>query len=83
MREWYHQSLLIPVWIRTARPPLLQCDLTTASEYGAELKLDDPFSIPDHFELLFSPLAQSWRQCSVNWRRYESLGIIFVARHTA
>jgi hypothetical protein len=85
MLERYHKSLLIPVWVRVACLPLLQCALTSPSECGAELKLEDPFAVPDRFELLFSPVAQTWRECSVNWRRYEakSIGIRFVARHIA
>mgnify|MGYP007135464037 CR=1 FL=1 len=83
MQECYHKSLLIPVWIRAACLPLLQCALTSASEDGAELKLEDPFVVPDRFDLFFSPIAQSWRECYVNWRKYEakSIGINFVARH--
>jgi hypothetical protein len=85
MQECYHKSLLIPVWIRASCLPLLRCAITSASEEGAELKLKDPFVVPDRFDLFFSPIAQSWRGCCINWRRYEakSIGITFLARHLA
>jgi hypothetical protein len=85
MQECYHKSLLIPVWIRASCLPLLRCAITSASEDGAELKLKNPSVIPERFDLFFSPIAQSWRECRINWRRYEakSIGIIFLARHLA
>ncbi len=83
MREFLHKSLLIPVWIRAPGSPLYQCAMTFVSENGAELMVHDPFAMPDRFDLLFSPTAQSWRECSVIARRYEakSIGISFLARH--
>jgi hypothetical protein len=43
----------------------------------------DPFAVPDRFDLLVSPIAQSWRECSIIARRYEakSISISFLARH--
>lgn len=43
----------------------------------------DPFAIPDRFDLLFSPIAQSWRECLIIARRYgaKSITISFLARH--
>ena len=78
-----HQSLLIPVWIRAPGLLLYQCAMTFVSENGAELMVHDPFAMPDRFDLLFSPIAQSWRECSIIARRYEakSIRISFLARH--
>jgi hypothetical protein len=83
MREVVPKSLLIPVWIRAPDSPLYQCALTSASEYWGELMVDDPFAPPDRFDLLFSPIAQSWRECSITARRYgaKSIKIRFLARH--
>ena len=83
MREFFHKSLLIPVWIRAPGSPLYQCAMTSASEYWGELMVDDPFAPPDRFDLLFSPIAQSWRECSIIARRYgaKSIKIRFLARH--
>jgi hypothetical protein len=85
MQKRYHESLLIPVWVRAASLPLLACALTGVSDGDAELKIYDPSMVPDHFDLFFSPNAQSWRECSVNWREYQtkSVGIIFLGRHMA
>jgi hypothetical protein len=83
MRKCIHKSVLIPVWIRTPGSPLYQCAMTFVSENGAELMVHDPFAMPDRFDLLFSPIAQSWRECSIIARRYEakSISISFLARH--
>jgi hypothetical protein len=83
MRECLHRSLLIPVWIRVPGPPLYQCEMTFVSEYGAELMVHNPFAVPDRFDLLFSPIAQSWRECSIIARRYEakSIRVSFLGRH--
>jgi hypothetical protein len=83
MRECLHQSLLIPVWIRAPGLLLYQCAMTFVSENGAELMVHDPFAMPDRFDLLFSPIAQSWRECSVTARRYEakSIRVSFLGRH--
>jgi len=45
----------------------------------------NPSAVPDRFDLLFSPIAQSWRECSVIFRRYQarSIRISFRARHLA
>jgi hypothetical protein len=75
MRECLHRSLLIPVWIRVPGSPLYQCEMTFVSEYGAELMVHNPFAVPDRFDLLFSPIAQSWRECSIIARRYEAKSI--------
>ena len=85
MRECLHKSLLIPVWIRAPGSPLYQCAMTFVSEYGAELIAHDPFAMPDRFDLLFSPIAQSWRECSVVscGRDGQSIGIRFLGRHLA
>jgi hypothetical protein len=82
MRECLHQSLLIPVWIRAPGLLLYQCAMTFVSENGAELMVHDPFAMPDRFDLLFSPMARSWRECSIIARRYEAKSIIisFLAR---
>jgi hypothetical protein len=57
--------------------------MTSASEYWGELIVHDPFAMPDRFDLLFSPIAQSWRECSIIARRYgaKSIRIFFLARH--
>jgi hypothetical protein len=83
MRKCLHKSLLIPVWIRAPGSPLYQCAMTSASEYSAELMVHDPFAPPDRFDLLFSPIAQSWRECFIIARRYgaKSIKISFLARH--
>jgi hypothetical protein len=83
MRKYLHKSLLIPVWIRAPGSPLYQCAMTSASEYSAELIVHDPFAPPDRFDLLFSPIAQSWRECFIVARRYgaKSIKISFFARH--
>ena len=78
-----HQSLLIPVWIRAPGLLLYQCAMTFVSENGAELMVHDPFAMPDRFDLLFSPIAQSWRECFIVARRYgaKSIKISLLARH--
>jgi hypothetical protein len=83
VRKSLYTSLSLPVWIRAPGSPLCQCAMTFVSEHGAELTLPDPFAVPDRFDLLFSPLAQSWRECCVTARRYEarSIRISFLARH--
>jgi hypothetical protein len=83
MREYLHTSLLIPVWIRVPGSPLYQCEMTLVSENGAELMVHDPLAMPDRFDLLFSPIAQSWRECAIVARRYEakSVRILFLGRH--
>jgi hypothetical protein len=83
MREFFQKSLLIPVWIRAPGSPLYRCAMTSASEYSGELMVHDPFAMPDRFDLLFSPIAQSWRECSIIARRYvaKSISISFLARH--
>jgi hypothetical protein len=85
MQQRSHESLLVPVWVRAACLPFLPCTLTSVSDGGAELKMHDPFVVPDRFDLFFSPTAQSWRECSVNWLKYEAklIGISFLARHMA
>jgi hypothetical protein len=82
MRKCVHKSLLIPVWIRAPGSPLYQCAMTFVSEKGAELMVHDPFAPPDRFDLLFSPIAQSWRECFIIARRYgaKSIKISFLAR---
>jgi hypothetical protein len=57
--------------------------MTLVSENRAELIVDDPFAVPDRFDLFSSPIAQSWRECSIIARRYEakSISISFLARH--
>jgi len=83
MRKCLHKSVFIPVWIRAPGSPLYQCAMTFVYENGAELMVHDPFAMPDRFDLLFSPIAQSWRECSIIARRYEakSINISFLARH--
>lgn len=63
--------------------PLYQCEMTLVSENGAELMVHDPLAMPDRFDLLFSPIAQSWRECAIVARRYEakSVRILFLGRH--
>ena len=82
MRKDYYESLFIPVWVRTPFSPLLACAMTSVSEKRAELLVNSS-SIPDLFDLLFSPIAQSWRECSIIARRYgaKSIKIRFLARH--
>src|SRR3981081_1184269 len=84
MRKDYYDSLFIPVWVRTPFSPLLACAMTSVSEKRAELLVNSS-SIPDLFDLLFSPIAQSWRECSVTWcgRDRRSVGICFLGRHLA
>jgi hypothetical protein len=84
MREFLHKSLITPVWIRAPGSPLYKCAMTFVSENGAVLKVHDPFAMPDRFDLLFSPIAQSWRECSVVGRTYgaKSITIFFLARHS-
>jgi hypothetical protein len=84
MRKHYYESLFIPVWVRTPFSPLFACAMTSVSEQEAEL-LVNPSSVPDLFDLLFSPIAQSWRECSVVWsgRDRQSIGICFLGRHLA
>jgi hypothetical protein len=84
MRNRYYESLFIPVWVRTPFLPLLACAMTSVSEQEAELLVNSS-SVPDLFDLLFSPIAQSWRECSVIWcgRDRRSIGICFVGRHLA
>jgi hypothetical protein len=57
--------------------------MTFVSEHAAELTVHDPLAMPDRFDLLFSPIAQSWRACSVIARRYgaKSIRISFLAQH--
>jgi hypothetical protein len=83
MRKGLYRSVLIPVWIRERGSPLYQCAMTFVSENGAELIVHDPFAVPDRFDLRFSPIAQSWRECFILARRYEakSISISFLARH--
>jgi hypothetical protein len=83
MHELVYKSLSIPVWIRAPGSPLYQCAMTSASEYFGELMVHDPFAMPDRFDLFFSPIAQSWRECSIITRRYgvKSIRIRFLARH--
>jgi hypothetical protein len=83
MRECFYKSLLIPVWIRAPGSPLYRCAMTFVSENGPELMVHDPFAMPDRFDLLFSPIAQSWRECSIIARGYgaKSIRISFLARH--
>lgn len=83
MQKRFHESLSVPVWVRTDYLSLLLCALTSASDGSGELTLDDPCIVPDRFDLLFSPTAQSWRECSVRWRKYhtKSIGITFLSRH--
>lgn len=83
MRKCLQKSLLIPVWIRAPGSPLYQCAMTSVSEHSAELMVRDPFAPPDRFDLLFSPIAQSWRECFIIERRYgvKSIKISFLARH--
>ena len=78
-------ALFIPVWVRIHGSPLIQCAMTSASDEGAELMVHNPSAVPDRFDLLFSPIAQSWRECSVIFRRYQarSIRISFRARHLA
>jgi hypothetical protein len=82
MRERIYNSLLIPVWIRAPGSPLYQCAMTFVSDNAAQLMVHDPFAMPDRFDLLFSPIAQSWRECSIIARRYGAKSIIisFLAR---
>ena len=84
MRNRYYESLFIPVWVRTPFSPLLACAMTCVSEQGAELLVNSS-SVPDRFDLLFSPIAQSWRECSVVscGRDGQSIGICFLGRHLA
>jgi hypothetical protein len=84
MQKRFHGTgWLIPVWIRTSGTSLIQCAIRSASDHAAELEVDDPFSVPDRFELLFSPIARSWRECVVISRRQRarSLSISFRGRH--
>lgn len=85
MREQYYSSLSHPVWVRAAGLPLVRCLMGFVSEERAQLKFEDSCVVPDRFDLLFSPRAQSWRECSVSWRRpvLKTIGISFLARHTA
>jgi hypothetical protein len=82
MRERIYKSLLIPVWIRAHGSPLYPCTMTFVSDNAAQLMVHDPFAMPDRFDLLFSPIARSWRECSIIARRYEAKSIIisFLAR---
>jgi hypothetical protein len=82
MREYLYKSLLIPVWIRALGWPLYQCTMTSASEYSAELMVQYPLTPPDRFDPLFSPVAQSWRECLIIARSRGSrcIKISFLAR---
>jgi hypothetical protein len=83
MPKWLGKWVSIRVWVRSpGSPALLQCTMTYVSESGAELLVDDLFQVPDRFDLLFSPIAQSWRECLIDARRYESKSIMitFLAR---
>jgi hypothetical protein len=84
MRKHYYESLFIAVWVGTPFSPLLACAMTSVSEKRAELLVNSS-SVPDLFDLLFSPIAQSWRECSVTWcaRDRRSVGICFLGRHLA
>jgi hypothetical protein len=85
MREFFHKPLSITVWIRASDLALYKSEMTAATDYKGELIVHDPFVIPDRFDLLFSPTAQSWRRCVVVERRSEakSIVILFIARHLA
>lgn len=84
MQEYFRcTETLIAVWVRLPDAPLIQGTITSASDHAAELKVDDLFALPDKFELLFSPIATSWRECVVVSRRYhaQSVNISFRGRH--
>jgi hypothetical protein len=82
MREKYYKSLSIPVWIRAPGLPPLRGIMEAVSEHRAKLNVEDVYIIPERFDLLFSPIAQSWRECLVEWRRasVNTIGIKFAAR---
>ena len=84
MRKRCYDSLFIPVWVRMPFSPLLACAMTSVSEEGAELLMNSS-SVPDLFDLLLSPTAQSWRECALAWcgRDRRSVGIYFLGRHLA
>jgi PilZ domain len=55
----------------------LVCDLSVT---GARLELEPPvFPVPDHFLLLLSYDGRLRRQCSVVWRKGDSVGVEFIA----
>lgn len=68
--EW-----LIPVWVRLSGASLIQCAMRSASDKAAELEVDDAFALPDRFQLLFSPIANSWRECVVLSRRHHARSV--------
>jgi hypothetical protein len=57
--------------------------MTSAPDEGTELMVHNPSAVPGRFDLLFSPIAQSWRECSVIFRRYQasSIRVPFRVRH--
>jgi hypothetical protein len=47
------------VWVRVPGLPLLPSLMDSVGEHRAQLRLEDPYIVPDQFDLLFSPIAQS------------------------
>jgi len=56
MREQYYKSLSIPVWIRAPGLPPLRGIMEAVSEHRAKLNVEDPYIIPERFDLLFSAI---------------------------
>ena len=58
--------------------PPCKCLLYDASEHGAQLRVGDPDSLPDEFNLVLSSDGTVRRHCRVVWRTNTQVGVIFL-----
>ncbi|MEX0752984.1 MAG: PilZ domain-containing protein [Xanthobacteraceae bacterium] len=57
--------------------PLRGCMVFDISETGARLELDNPWDVPDVFNLLLSGRGGVYRQCRTMWREGNQIGVCF------
>jgi hypothetical protein len=55
-----------------------KCTMVDISETGAQIRVDNPSSVPKYFTVSFSQTDRRGKNCKVVWRSTTSIGIQFV-----
>jgi hypothetical protein len=75
-RKYERKTVVVRGWITGLGETLSPCLIDDMSTGGAKLILSKS-QPPDKFRLYFSPHAGTFRNCTVRWRKSDSIGVQF------
>jgi hypothetical protein len=76
MRQHERKLVRVRGWIRLKSGSLVECFVEDISAGGAKLTFKH-FEPPETFALCFAPGAPNHRNCTVRWRKLDSVGVAF------